>query len=140
VVESKASQKHVLGHPESPQNKSLVASVQRNHFTLGRQRRLKTVQHLFQGTLLEAKSSKVLRLPAKSNPAEFFYMQKALKYRACQQNRTPAELFYKQKALKCRACQQNQDDDAYQSASQLEKCCLISAVNLWNSIYFNEIT
>ena len=75
--------------------------------TLGRQSGLKMVQHLFQGTLLEAKSSKVLRLPAKSNPAEFFYMQKALKYRACQQNRTPAEFFYKQKALKYRACQQN---------------------------------
>ena len=34
-------------------------------------------------SVFEGRRRQVLRLPAKSNPAEFFYMQKALKYRAC---------------------------------------------------------
>ena len=52
-------------HPGGSQSQPRGASVQK-----GPQSDFKTVQHLFLGTPLQAKSSKVLRLPTKSSLAE----------------------------------------------------------------------
>ena len=52
-------------HPEGWQSQPRGASLQKRT-----QSEFKTVQHLFRGTPLQAKSSKVLRLSTKSGPAD----------------------------------------------------------------------
>ena len=71
AFEPKATHKHALGPGTTQKDPKVNSWVPRSkEVTFGRQSELKTVQHMFRGTSLLARSSTVLRQPTEASLAE----------------------------------------------------------------------